>query len=88
MSISDMFDVRFGLNQDVARRDSRVADYCRWFLKGKSGQAPTEICPEDADFVSEWQKKKAFQLIRNHFPYCLIDYLKKEKKNRGAMPEQ
>ena len=52
-----MFDVRFGLNQDVARRDSRVADYCRWFLKGKSGQAPTEICPEDADFVAEWQKK-------------------------------
>ena len=73
-----MFDVRFGLKQDVARRDSRVADYCRWFLKGKSGQAPTEICPEDADFVAEWQKKVNALIHR-------AEELAKAGEGRGGM---
>lgn len=78
MSISDMFDVRFGLKQDVVRRDSRVADYCRWFLKGKSGQAPAEICPEDTDFVAEWQKKVDALLHR-------AEELAKAGEGRGGM---
>ena len=70
MSISDMFDVRFGLKQDVARRDSRVADYCRLSLKGKVGQSPSAVSPEDADFVAEWQKKVAPLAHSGNYPKC------------------
>ena len=73
-----MFDVRFGLKQDVARRDSRVADYCRWALKGKSGRAPDAVSLEDADFVAEWQKKVAALLHR-------AEELVKAGEGRGSM---
>ena len=73
-----MFDVRFGLKQEVARRDSRVADYCRWILKGKPGQAPNEVCPEDADFVAQWQRKVDALL------HC-AEELAKAGETRGSM---
>ena len=73
-----MFDVRFGLKRDVARHDSRVADYCRWFLKGKAGQAPNEVCSEDADFVAGWQRKVDVLLRR-------AEELAKAGEERGSM---
>ena len=78
MSISEMFDVRFGLKQETAQHDSRVADYCRWILKGKSGQAPNEVCSEDADFVAGWQRKVDVLLHR-------AEELAKAGEERGSM---
>ena len=77
MNISDLFDMRFGLNPKGSCHDPAICDYCRWLLKGKSGQAPNELRPEDADFVAEWQRKVDALLHR-------ADELAKAGEGRGG----
>ena len=78
MNIADLFDARFGLKPKDGCCDPAVREYCRWLLKGKSGQAPNEVSPEDADFVAEWQKKVDAMLHR-------AEELAKAGEGRGSM---